>query len=80
MIRLPESLRAWGSPVFTSVLKDEIGRLDAAQLPLQQALASSSHALDGTHSAMVISVSDMPDCIQATVFVPMAFTGLATST
>lgn len=67
MICLPESLSAWGSPDFTSVLKDEIGRLDAAHLPLQQALTGSSHALDGTHSAMVISVSDMPDCIRARV-------------
>lgn len=67
MIRLPESLRAWGSPCFITVLKDEIGRLDAAHLPLQQALTASSHALDGTHSAMIISVSDMPDCIQARV-------------
>ena len=67
MIRLAESLRAWGSPNFPSVLKDEIGRLDAVHLPLQQGLTAGSHALDGTHSAMVISVSDMPDYIQARV-------------
>lgn len=67
MIRLTASLQAWGSPDFPSVLKEEIGRLDAAHLPLQQGLTASSHALEGTHSAMVISVADKPDCIQARV-------------
>lgn len=67
MIRLPESLKAWGSPDFTRVLKDEIERLDAAHLPLQEALTASSHVLDGTHGAIVIGVTDMPDCIQARV-------------
>ncbi|MBK6630408.1 MAG: hypothetical protein IPG33_04840 [Betaproteobacteria bacterium] len=67
MIRFPALLQAWGSADFSSVLKDEIGRLDASCLPLQQGLTSTSHALDGTHSAMILSVSDRPDCIQARV-------------
>ena len=67
MIRLTASLQAWDSPDFPSVLKEEIGRLDAAHLPLQQGLTTSSHALEGTHSAMIISVADKPDCIQARV-------------
>lgn len=67
MIRLTASLQAWGSPDFPSVLKEEIGRLDAAHLPLQQGLTASSHALDGSHSAMIISVAEMADCIQARV-------------
>lgn len=65
MIRLPASLKAWGSADFSAVLKDEIGRLDASCLPLQQGLTASSHALDGTHSAMILGVDDMPGCIQA---------------
>ena len=67
MIRLTASLQAWDSPDFPSVLKEEIGRLDAAHLPLQQGLTTSSHALEGTHSAMIISVAEKPDCIQARV-------------
>ena len=67
MIRLPASLKAWGSADFSSVLKDEIGRLDASCLPLQQGLTSTSYALDGTHSAMLLSVTERPDCLQARV-------------
>lgn len=67
MIRLPESLKAWGSPDFPAVLKGEIERLDSAHLPLQQALTASSYALDGTLSAMIISVTDKPGFILARV-------------
>ncbi len=67
MIRLPASLKAWGSTDFSSVLKDEIGRLDASCLPLQQGLTSTSYALDGMHSAMLLSVTERPDCLQARV-------------
>lgn len=64
MIHLPDSLRAWRSPGFREVLKDEVERLNAGLLPLQQALKTSSHALDGPFEAMIIGVTDEPDVIR----------------
>lgn len=74
MIRLPESVKAWGSPDFNKVLKGEIERLDPALLPLQQGLTFSSHALDGEFSVMIISVAGQPGFIRARVGV--FFTGI----
>ena len=58
MIRLTESLRAWGTPDFETVLKHEIEQLDAGQLPLQAGLARSSHVHDAPFSVMIIGVSE----------------------
>jgi len=57
-IRLPNSLRAWGTPAFEAVLKQEIEQLDAAELPLQQGLARSSHVTERPFQAMLISASE----------------------
>ncbi|MCL5061184.1 MAG: hypothetical protein M1449_12375 [Candidatus Thermoplasmatota archaeon] len=58
MIRLPKSLNAWGTPEFREILKREIEQLDAAHLPLQQGLTSSSHVTDRPFQAMVIGVRE----------------------
>ncbi len=63
MIRLSNALKAWGTPGFEAILKREIGQLDAAQLPLQQGLAISSHVTDRPFQAMVISVHEAPGVI-----------------
>lgn len=42
-IRLPATRDAWGTPDFEGVAKREIAALDPAALPLQRALAVSSH-------------------------------------
>lgn len=67
MIRLPESVKAWGSADFNEVLKGEIERLDPALLPLQQGLTFTSQALDGEFSVMVISAAGQPGFIHARV-------------
>lgn len=67
MIHLSQSLRAWKSPDFDAVLKQEIGQLDAAQLPLQQGLSATSYALDDKFDVMVISAADDPAFIHAKV-------------
>jgi hypothetical protein len=67
VIRLPESVKAWGSPDFNEVLKDEIEHLDPALLPLQQGLTFTSQALDGEFSVMVISAAGQPGFIHARV-------------
>lgn len=66
VIRLPESVKAWGSPGFNEVLKGEIERLDPARLPLQQGLTFGSQALD-EFSVMVIGAAGQPGCIHARV-------------
>lgn len=55
MIRLPESLQAWGTPSFEAVLKAEVERLDPWSLPLQDALRRSSHVTDRPFQVRVIT-------------------------
>jgi hypothetical protein len=58
MIRLTETLNAWGTPDFNDVLKKEIERIDAGQLPLQQGLSTGSYAIDDKINIMIINVSE----------------------
>jgi hypothetical protein len=58
MIRLPESLAAWKTPEFETVLKQEIQQLDAELLPLQQGLSRSSYVTDRPFQARVISARE----------------------
>jgi len=64
-IRLIQSLAAWGSPDFKSILKHEIEQLDTLLLPLQQGLTTGSHALDGNIEVMILSVSETEGTIHA---------------
>ena len=56
MMRLTETLNAWGTPDFKDILKKEIERMDAGQFPLQQGLSTGSYTLDGKFNAMIIGV------------------------
>lgn len=67
MIHLPNSVKAWSQPGFRETLKHEIEQLPSGQLPLQQCLSSSSHALDDAVSVMILGVSDDPGFIHARV-------------
>jgi hypothetical protein len=42
MIRLTNSMAAWGTPEFAAVLKQELQALGGDGLPLQQGLSASS--------------------------------------
>lgn len=64
MIRLPNALKAWGTPGFEAILKQEVEQLDAAQLPLQQGLALSSQVTDRPFHAMVIAAHEAPGAIR----------------
>jgi hypothetical protein len=66
-LRFAEALRAWRTPDFNATLMREIERMDADVLPLQQALARSSHVAPRRPSAMILGVADEDDHIQATV-------------
>ena len=56
MLRMSESLDAWGTLGFGAVFKREAESLDASLLPLQQGMASSSHVSDTPFRVMLISV------------------------
>lgn len=58
MIHLPDSVRAWGTPAFESVLKREVAALDPTALPLQQALSLSSHVADAPIQATVLAAGE----------------------
>jgi len=66
MIRLSKALNAWPNSDFDAVLRDEIERLDANLLPLQQGLSQSSHANGDKLSARIIRVVDEPGCLRVT--------------
>ena len=64
MIRLAESLKAWGTPEFSEVLKQEIEQLDAGLLPLQQGLSVSSHVSERPFTAMILGVAEEASLIR----------------
>jgi hypothetical protein len=63
MIRLTKTINAWGTPGFEDTLKGEVEQLDADQLPLQQALSTSSHVTDSQRTVTIIRASDDEDLI-----------------
>jgi hypothetical protein len=67
MIHLPRSLSAWNTPAFKDVLKQEIEQSGGKGLPLQQGLTSSSYALEGGITAMILGVTEAEGRIQAKV-------------
>jgi len=58
MFTLSESLKAWGSDGFRDALKNEIAQLDVEQLPLQQGLIHSSHAVYDNPGVVILSVKE----------------------
>lgn len=57
-IRLTHAVNAWGSTDFSGILKREIERMDAQQLPLQQGLVTGSVAISDTLSATILSAAE----------------------
>lgn len=76
MIRLPESLAAWGSPGFGAVLKREIEALGPGALPLQQGLSRTSVALDEAVEVMFLGAEAEGGFVRARVGV--FFSGIVT--
>ena len=64
MIKLDKSLRAWGTPGFEQVLKQEVLLLGADQLPLQEALANSSSVSDDTFTVVINRVTELEKVIR----------------
>ena len=68
--KLPDSLQAWGSDEFEATLRQEIINLDAALLPLQQALTQSSHVSDSGISVLILNVMETSKdiCVKTGIF------------
>jgi len=66
MVQLLEALKAWESESFAAVVKTEIEQMNVKQLPLQQALSSSSYALDTNLKAIINNVSEEENTIRVT--------------
>ena len=62
MLRLDESLRAWGTPAFAVVLNQELVR-HAGMLPLQQGLSASSSVAETPITVMILNTSDAESTI-----------------
>ena len=63
MIHLAKSLRAWGTPDFQAILKQELAQ-HADLLPLQQGLSSSSSVADTPITVVVHSVAELEKVIR----------------
>lgn len=63
MIRLDKALEAWTTPEFDAVLKKELAQ-QAAQLPLQQGLTSSSSVADTPIIVVIHSTVDQGNAIR----------------
>lgn len=67
MIQLRKSLRAWNSPDFVNVLKEEVESLNVVELPLQQCLSQSSYATENDFHVIVISTSDDSEFVRTKI-------------
>jgi hypothetical protein len=64
MIRLPQSVKTWGTPAFKDVLKQEMEQLDAALLPLQQCLSRSSYVAEQPFQVMILGTGEADGTIR----------------
>ena len=64
MFKLEKSLSAWGTPDFKDVLKQEVARLGANQLPLQLGLATGNYVSDAPITVAIHSVAEMEKVIR----------------
>lgn len=66
MIRLDKALRAWGTPDFKAVLKQEIAQLGADRLPLQQGLSTGNYVTADPITVVINSVAETETVIRIT--------------
>lgn len=64
MIRLDKALRAWGTPEFANIVKQEITQLGADQLPLQLGLSTGNYVTDEPISVAINNVADLKNVIR----------------
>lgn len=66
MIELNQALRAWGTPEFNAVLKQEIAQ-HVGQLPLQRGLSTGNYVGADPIAVTIISVAELENVIRAKV-------------
>ena len=64
VIRLDNSLSAWGTPDFGAILKQEITQLGIEHLPLQQGLVNGNYVVAAPITVMINGVAEMEDVIR----------------
>lgn len=64
MMRLDKALRAWGTPDFRDILKQEVVLLGANHLPLQQGLSSGNYVTAAPIDVMINSVTETEKVIR----------------
>ena len=74
MMQLTTALNAWGTPAFEEIFKNSIVQMDAALLPLQQALAQSSYTDGASRSVAIFGISDEAGLIH--IKVGIFYTGI----
>lgn len=62
-MQLAQSVQAWGSPQFETVLKQEIAQ-QAGELPLQQGLASGNYVIDVPVTVIINRIAGEGDTIR----------------
>ena len=65
MIKLTKALNAWNTTGFKGILKSEIEKMDAGQLPLQQGLSQGSYASNDNLEVTILGVYDKGVFIRA---------------
>lgn len=63
MIILRSTLNTWKRAEFDELLRADIDQMTVDQLPLQQAIVSSSYALDTNIKSIIINKTDDSDAI-----------------
>jgi hypothetical protein len=58
MMQLDKALRAWGTPDFEAILKQEIAQ-STALLPLQQGLSTGNYVADTPVTITIIGIAEM---------------------
>jgi hypothetical protein len=64
-MELTNSLSAWGSPDFKTVLQKDIQAIDPALLPLQKGLSLSSYVSEKPFYVTILNVTDSDKLITA---------------
>ena len=64
MIRLEKSLRAWGTPEFADILRQEVAQLGADRLRLQEGLSVGSYVTAGPITVVINSVAETEGAIR----------------
>ena len=67
MMQLDKVLRAWNTPEFELILKQEIAHLGAGQLPLQQGLTISSTVTADPITVIIQRVTELENVLSVKV-------------